>query len=70
MSPKEKADQLQLSMKKCLYSDGMFDAKQCAIVAASEVLKYASKNTIHIEHGKMTDYEFWDCVITELNLLQ
>lgn len=39
MPPKEKAHYLISEMKKNLYSDGISDAKRCALVAISEILE-------------------------------
>jgi len=38
MTPKEKAEELLEKMHKCLFSDGLYDAKQCSMVAVEEVV--------------------------------
>ena len=42
MNPKEKALDLQNRMKDCLYSDGLVDAKQCALICIEEILEITS----------------------------
>ena len=42
MNPKEKAVELRDNMKKCLYSDGMYDANKCAMIAVDEILNINS----------------------------
>ena len=38
MKPQEKAKELVDKMKSKLYSDGLYDAKQCALIAVDEIL--------------------------------
>ena len=30
-------------MKSCLFSDGLYDAKQCALIAVDELIEYSSQ---------------------------
>lgn len=39
MTAKEKAKELVSNMKNCLFSDGLYDARQCAIICVDEVIK-------------------------------
>jgi hypothetical protein len=38
MTPKDKSKELVGKMKLCLFSDGDYDAKQCALIAVDEIL--------------------------------
>ena len=59
MTPKEKADKLISKMKQSLYSDGMFDARRCALVAVSELINSTQFEAhIGIEHPTETT-EYW-----------
>ena len=60
---KEKAIELQLKMKNCLFSDGFKDAKECALIAVDEILKAGPYKPT----GSMK--EFWQEVKQELNNL-
>jgi len=39
MTPKEKARELRDKMKSCLFSDGLEDAKRCALIVVEEMIK-------------------------------
>ena len=76
MTPKEKAIELQDKMKSCLFSDGLHDAKQCALIAVDEILEL---DIIWFDKVLVTDYpktykphqtiEFWNEVKIELEKL-
>lgn len=66
MTPKEKAEVLVHDMHSKLYSDGRYDAIQCAIIAVEEI--------IEIMRGYDTDYAcdcgYYQKVLTELKSMQ
>jgi hypothetical protein len=43
-NPKEKAEELVDKMKLCLFSDGYYDAKQCALIAVDEIIKVSTNS--------------------------
>ena len=43
MKAKQKALELRDKMKSCLFSDGLQDAKQCALIAVDELIEYSSQ---------------------------
>lgn len=43
MTPKEKAKDLVSKMQSNLYSDGHYDAKQCALIAVDEMIEVLDK---------------------------
>ena len=62
MTSKEKALDLQHRMKDCLYSDGLVDAKQCALICVEEILK-----AIPMYTGKLNPtWKYWNEVKQEL----
>ena len=63
MSPKEKAEKLISKMKQSLYSDGMFDAKRCALVAVDEIL------TINSVDKDVDLSDYWEEVKQEIEKL-
>ena len=62
MKAKEKAQELINKMKRSLYSDEIFDAKRCALVAVNEIIN--SRPTIT---DSQVDYNnYWNDVKSEL----
>jgi hypothetical protein len=62
MNPRDKALDLQHRMKDCLYSDGLFDAKQCALVCIKEILQ-----VIPMYIGNLNPtWKYWNEVKEEL----
>ena len=60
MTPKEKADKLISKMKQSLYSDEMFDARRCALVAVSELINSTQFEAhIGIAHHPTETTEYW-----------
>jgi hypothetical protein len=67
---KEKAKELVDKMKLCLFSDGDYDAQQCALIAIDEMIKemtdlYKSHNSI----DNFNRLNFWFEVKREINNL-
>ena len=48
MTTKDKAKDLVDKMKLCLFSDGDYDAKQCALIAVDELIKETSFEVTNI----------------------
>lgn len=63
-TPKEYADELVLEMKSCLYSDGMYDATQCAKVAVRRIIK---SHVIWETCSLNQTLNFYKKVLNELN---
>ena len=59
MKPKEKAEELVDKMKLCLFSDGYYDAKQCALIAVDEILNVGFMDTNDL-------YDYWQEVKQEI----
>ena len=60
MTPKEKAEKLIAKMKQSLYSDGMFDAKRCALVAVDELINSTQYEAhIGMAHKPCETTEYW-----------
>jgi hypothetical protein len=66
MTAQEKAIELRDKMHMNMYSDGLEDAKRCALVAIEEILN--SNPTWFINQIKST-YKYWENVRTALNAL-
>jgi len=62
MKPKEKAEELVDKMKLCLFSDGYYDAKQCALIAVDEILNVGFMDTNDL-------YDYWQEVKQEIEKL-
>ena len=62
MTSKEKALDLQHRMKDCLYSDGLVDAKQCALICVEEILKAIPTYTGNLN----PNWKYWNDVKEEL----
>lgn len=48
MTQKEKAKELVGKMKNCLFSDGLYDAKQCATICVDEILSICTQSKFRI----------------------
>lgn len=68
MKPKEKAIWFVAQMKSHLFSDSEYDAKQCALVAVSEIIEEDDYNNagnfLPSKRGK-----YWEDVKREIELL-
>jgi|688.fasta_scaffold1743616_2 hypothetical protein len=64
MTTKDKAKDLVDKMKLCLFSDGDYDAKQCALIAVDEML-YLLWHT----HKNETEYRYYQEVKQEIEKL-
>lgn len=69
MEPKLKAKELVEKMQKSLFSDGAYDAKQCALIAVEVALEDATQNTVKHGRGGLTNYDYWNEVKTEIESL-
>jgi hypothetical protein len=56
MNPRDKALDLQHRMKDCLYSDGLFDAKQCALVCVEEISEVCKELPVGCIYEGTKDY--------------
>ena len=68
MNPEQKAKELVESMFDCLYADGMYDAKRCAIVCVDEIIK-AQQKVFEIMPDVDYNDEFWQDVKREIKKL-
>ena len=67
MNSKEKAKALVDKMKKCLSSDGLYDAKQCALVCCDEILLELKSVGFSITNEKgQTPEQYFDEVKFEI----
>ena len=66
MTPQEKAIELRDKMHMNMFSDGLEDAKRCALVAVEEIL--LANPTWFIDQMKST-YKYWESVRDALNAL-
>lgn len=68
MTPKGKAIELRDKMKSCLFSDGFYDSKKCALICVDEIL-----NFMVLQLKWSEDYngnvEYWSGVKSELENL-
>jgi|11_taG_2_1085331.scaffolds.fasta_scaffold66941_2 transcription initiation factor IIE alpha subunit len=66
MTPKEKAEELVSKMQSNLFSDGHYDAKQCAAVVVDEMLSLGE-----LVEDDLSDkfYIYWKEVRKEINNL-
>ena len=64
MTAVEKAKELFDKMKSSLFSDGEYDAKQCALIAVDEILETSPKEWTGFEYE--SKLEFWQEVKQEL----
>jgi len=72
MTPKEKAEELIKKMKLCLFSDGYYDAKQCALIAVDEIIKITCLKDLNYKKYINDNSEFisyWKEVKTEIEKL-
>ena len=79
MTPKEKAKELVESFHPHVYigyeseEEGLGNAKQCALIAVSEIIKVSVENSFWDRIGIIaSDYkqrEYWQQVKTEIELL-
>ena len=65
MTPQEKAKELVDKMKSSLFSDGEYDAKQCALIAVDEILKDKEE----IDGMRITNDPYWIEVKQEIENL-
>jgi len=63
---KDKAEELRNQMKNCLYSDGLYDAKQCALICVNEIIE---EFKLMVPEPYKQHYKFWENVKEELKLL-
>lgn len=68
MSPKEKSIELRDKMKSCLFSDGLYDAKQCALIAVDEMLDFMIL-TLKWPENNNCNVDFWQEVKQEIERL-
>jgi hypothetical protein len=66
MTPKEKAKELFEKMKLCLFSDGDYDAKQCALIAVEEILNAIDWHEFEVPNKEIT---YWQEVKNEIEKL-
>ena len=64
ITPKEKAKELVDKMKLCLFSDGDYDAKQCALIAVDEIIEI-----LWHTHKNEIEYRYFQEVKQEIELL-
>lgn len=69
MIPKEKAKELVDEMKSNLFSDGEYDAKQCALVAVDEIRKAVLQYSYAVGYGIRSEDVFWQEVKQEIEKL-
>lgn len=67
MTPKEKAKELFDEMKSSLFSDGEYDAKQCALIGVNEIIKLRKGYFDCI--NPMQDESYWQEVKKEIEKL-
>lgn len=75
MTPKEKAEELIEKMHKCMFSDGQYDATQCAIIAVEEIIElnvdWNDDGGMKAHHcGIESTQGFWEEVLTHLKQIQ
>ncbi len=60
MTPQEKAERLIFKMKASLFSDGLYDAKRCALVAVDELIN-STQYEAHLEtaYNPHETTEYW-----------
>jgi len=64
MTQEEQARALVNEMHSKMYSDGYYDAKQCALICARWILKVVT------DYGGTTGVIYWNGVIEEINKIE
>ena len=66
-----KARQLRDNMKANMFSDGLYDAKQCALLAVDEILKNIDATILYHKDSKALpiNKDYWLQVRTALSAL-
>jgi len=68
MEAKEKAKQLLNKMHKNLYSDGIYDAKQCALICVDELINSTQPKSSMFRYNEYC-FEYWEEVKQEIEKL-